>query len=143
MKILIGVLFILHGLIVAAQSSGSFKPPSGGIQNPAWVKRWPTNLGQSWLLTGIGIERMPFTTLVLLLNLAGGVMLVVAGLGALGIVIPGAWVFPLSIGGAALSLIMLIIYLHPMYALGIAANIAILVAFLWTNLPSSVLGLTS
>ncbi len=141
MKILIGILLIVHGLIVAAQSSGSFKPPSGGIQNPAWVSWWPTNLGQSWLLSGLGLERMPLTTLILLLNLAGGVALVAAGLGVLGVLVPSAWVGPLAIGGAAISLIMLTIYLHPIYALGIGANIGILVTLLWTNWSSRLLGL--
>jgi hypothetical protein len=52
MKILIAVLLIVHGLIVAGQSSGSFNPV-GGVKNPAWLSWWPANLGQSWLLIAI------------------------------------------------------------------------------------------
>jgi hypothetical protein len=141
MKIMIGVLLILHGMIVAAQSGGSFRPPSEGIPNPGWVTWWPTNLGQSWLLSGLGLQRMPFTTLVLLLNLAGGIALLGAGLGVLGVLVPTGWVVPLTVSGAAFSLIMLAIYLHPLYVLGISANVGILVALFWTNWPSRVLGL--
>jgi hypothetical protein len=141
MKLLIGVLLIIHGLIVTAQSSGSFKPPTGGLQNPAWVGWWPTNLGQSWLLTGLGLERMPFTTVILLLNLVGGIALVAAGLGVLGIIVPTSWWAPLAIAGAALSLFQLVIYLHPLYALGFGANIAILLTLLWTKwLPPELIG---
>jgi hypothetical protein len=136
MKILIAALLILHGLIVAAQSSGGFKPPTGGLPNPAWVAWWPTNLGQSWLLSTFGLERMPFTTLVSLINLAGGLALIGAGLGVLGLLIPASWWGSLAVGGAALSLFMLAVYLHPFYVVGIGANIALLVALLWLRWPS-------
>jgi hypothetical protein len=135
MKLVISVLLIIHGLIVAGQSSGSFKPPTGGLLNPAWVGWWPTNLGQSWLLASLGLERMLFTTLILLLNLAGGIALVVAGLGVLGILVPSSWGATLAITGAAISLSMLVIYLHPLYAIGIGVNLAILIALLWAHWP--------
>jgi hypothetical protein len=133
MKLLIGALLIIHGLIVCGQSSGSFKPPTGGLQNPSWVGWWPTNLGQSWLLSGLGLERMPFTTVLLLLNLAGGIALVAAGLGVLGILVPTSWWATLAIAGAGISLFQLVIYLHPLTAIGIGLNIAILIALLWAH----------
>jgi hypothetical protein len=135
MKLAIGILLIIHGLIVAGQSSGSFKPPTGGLANPAWVGWWPANLGQSWLLASLGLERMPFTTLILLLNLVGGIALVAAGLGVLGMFVPSSWWVPLAIAGATLSLSMLVIYLHPLYAIGIGANLAILIGLLWARWP--------
>lgn len=135
MNFVIGVLLVIHGVIVASQSSGSFAPPRGGVPNPSWVSWWPTNLGQSWLLSSVGLERMPFTTLVLLLNLAGGIALVAAGLSILGIIIPTGWWQTLAVTGAAISLFMLGIYLHPLYAVGIGTDIAILVALLWAQSP--------
>jgi hypothetical protein len=36
MRILISILLILHGLITATQSSGSFNP-TGGVANPKWI----------------------------------------------------------------------------------------------------------
>ena len=53
-------LEIIHGLITAAQSGGSFgSTAASGTQNPSWVSWWPTNLGQSWLLAWLGLEKAP------------------------------------------------------------------------------------
>jgi hypothetical protein len=71
MKIVIAVLLIIHGLIVAGQSSGSFNP-IGGVQNPSWLSWWAANLGQSWLLTALGIEQSPVVR-------AGGMLWLIAG----------------------------------------------------------------
>ena len=71
MKILIAILLIVHGLIVSSQSSGSFTPV-GGVRNPGWLNWWPANLGQSWLLSGLGVEQSPVAR-------AGGFLWLVAG----------------------------------------------------------------
>jgi len=136
MKLLIASLLILHGLITAAQSSGSFgSTASGGIQNPSWISWWPTNLGRSWLLSWIGLEKAPFTWISGLLWLAGGIALAAAGLGILGIIVPTDWWRTLAIAGAAISLFMLVVYLHPLMILGTGLSIAILVALLWVHWP--------
>ena len=90
MKILIAVLLIVHGLIVTAQSSGSFKPVTGpiGVENPSWVSWWPTQLGQSWLLSYLGLEKSPIVVIGGVLWLISGIALVAAGLGVIGFFIP-------------------------------------------------------
>lgn len=80
MKTVIALLFILHGLIVAAQAGGSFKPGVGVI-NPTWLNWWPTNLGQSWLLSKPGLAGMPAVTLCGVLYQLAGISLIAAGLG--------------------------------------------------------------
>ena len=50
---------------------------------------------------------MPFNTVILLLNLAGGMALLAAGLGVLGILIPTSWWATLAVAGAAISLFQL------------------------------------
>ena len=56
-RYVIGVLLIVHGLIVGAQSFGDFGGrPGVGVDNPSWLSWWPTALGQSWLLTSLRIE---------------------------------------------------------------------------------------
>jgi hypothetical protein len=137
MRLLIGVLLIVHGLIVAAQSTGSFKPAAGpvGLENPASVSWWPTRLGQSWLLSGIGLERSPLVGVGGVLWLMGGIALVAAGLGALGLLIPSVWWRDLAVAGAVISLIMLAIYLHPLYTIGIGADVVVLVVLLWAHWP--------
>lgn len=135
MKTLIAALLILHGLIVAAQSSGSFKP-GAGIANPSWLNGWPTNLGQSWLLSRAGELSSPVATLGGVLYLLGGFLLIGAGLGLLGWFFPQAWWPTLALMGGGTSLVMLIVYLHPFYSVGLSASAAVLISVLWVHWPS-------
>ncbi len=136
MKLIIAAVLILHGLITAFQSGGNFgSTPPSGLQNPSWMSWWPTNLGRSWLLSWLGLERTPFTWISGLLWLAGGIALVAAGLGALGFIIPTDWWRTLAIAGGAISLFMLVVYLHPLMILGTGLSITILVALLWVHWP--------
>ena len=134
MKILIGILLIVHGLIVSSQSSISFNPV-GGTQNPLWLNLWPSNLGQSWLLSSLGIERSLLARAGGFLWLAAGIALVAAGLGVLGIIVPQAWWRSFALAGGVISLVMLAIYLHPLYGIGIGASLVVLVALFWQSWP--------
>lgn len=137
MKLLIGVLLIIHGLIVAGQSAGSFGAtlPSE-MQNPSFVSWWPINMGRSWLLSWLGLERtLAVYRIGGLLWLAGGIALVAAGLGVFGFMIPTDWWRDLAIGGAALSLFMLLVYFHPITIIGTASSLAVLIALLWAKWP--------
>jgi hypothetical protein len=137
MKFLISVLLIIHGLIVAGQSAGSFKPAAGpiGLENPSWVSWWPTRLGQSWLLSGLGLERSSIIAIFGLLWLISGIALFAAGLGVLGFVVPADWWRNLAVAGGAISLLMLVIYFHPLTIIGTASSLAVLVALLWAKWP--------
>ena len=137
MKLLIGVLLIIHGLIVAGQSSGSFgSAPPKEVQNPSFVNWWPMNLGRSWLFIWLGLHKtLAIYRIGGLFWLAGGIALVAAGLGVLGFIVPTAWWRDLAIGGAAISLFMLVIYLHPLTIIGTAASLAVLVALLGARWP--------
>jgi len=130
MKIFIVVLLVVHGLIVAAQSSGSFNP-AGGIKNPAWLSWWPANLGQSWLLNALGAEYSLVARAGGVLWLAAGLALAAAGLSILGFIVPSTWARGLALAGAVISLLMLAVYLHPFYGLGIGASAVLLAALLW------------
>jgi hypothetical protein len=129
-KVMVALLLIIHGLIVAGQSAGSFNP-SGGIPNPPRLSWWPSNLGQSWLFSALGIERTLLAKAGGLLWLAAAAALVAAGLGVLGLVVPHAWWRGLALAGAAISLVMLGVYLHPFYALGIGSSAVLLAALIW------------
>jgi hypothetical protein len=137
MKFLIGILLIIHGLIVAGQSAGSFGSTiPNELKNPSFVSWWPINMGRSWLFSSLGLEK----TLIVyriggLLWLAGGIALVAAGLGVLGFVVPVDWWRDLAIAGAAMSLLMLVIYFHPITIIGTASSLAVLVALLWAKWP--------
>ena len=137
MKLLISVLLIIHGLIVAGQSAGSFGSaiPSE-VQNPSFVSWWPINMGRSWLFSWLGLDRtLAVYRIGGLLWLVGGIALVAAGLGVLGFIVPPDWWRDLAIGGAAISLFMLAVYFHPITIIGTASSLAVLVALLWLRWP--------
>jgi len=137
MKLLIGVLLIIHGLVVAGQASGSFGSAlPKEVQNPSFVNWWPINMGRSWLFTWLGLEKtLAIYRIGGLFWLAGGIALVAAGLGVLGFVVPTGWWRDLAIGGAAISLLMLAVYFHPMMIIGTASSMAVLLALLWARWP--------
>jgi hypothetical protein len=137
MKILISVLLIIHGLIVASQSSGSFGSTiPNELQNPSFVSWWPINMGRSWLFSLFGLERtLAVYRIGGLLWMVGGILLVAAGLGIFGFIIPADWWRSLAIGGAAISLFMLAIYFHPIMIIGTASSLAVLIALLWVRWP--------
>lgn len=138
MKILISVLLIVHGFIVACQSTGSFGPtiPSE-LQNPSFASWWPINMGRSWLFSWFGLEKtLAVYRIGGLLWLVGGIALIAAGLGLLGFIIPTDWWRSLAIFGGAISILMLVIYFHPLMIIGTASSLAVLVALVWLDWPS-------
>jgi hypothetical protein len=68
--------------------------------------------------------------------LIAGVTLLVAGLGVFGVLVPQGWWRTLAIGGASMSLLMLLFYLHPFYGIDTGLSAAILVALLWAHWPA-------
>jgi hypothetical protein len=135
MKILISVLLILHGLIVAAQSAGSFGTQiPNEIQNPSFISWFPINMGRSWLFSLFGMQNsLPAYRMGGILWLCGGLLLVAAGLGMFGILVPVVWWRALALAGAAISLFMLLLYFHPLMIIGTASSVAVLIALGWLH----------
>ena len=133
MKLLISVLLILHGLIVAGQSAGSFGAMiPNEVQNPAFVSWFPINMGRSWLFSLFGLQNsLPAYRISGMLWLVGGLILVAAGLGMFGILVPVVWWRGLAVAGAAISLFMLLLYFHPLMIIGTASSVAVMVTFGW------------
>lgn len=138
MRVIVGVLLVVHGLITMALSAGSFNPQSAGVPNPAWLSWWPAPMGKSWIFSLIGQSRAAaIEPYVGVLWLIAGAAIVAAGLGVLGFIVPVAYWRVLAGFGAALSLLVVVLYAHPFYAVGTAANVAILVVLLWAKWPTS------
>lgn len=133
MKLILSVLLVLHGLIVAGQSAGGFGAMiPKEIQNPSFISWFPINMGRSWLFSLFGLQNsLPAYRISGILWLFGGLMLVAAGLGMFGILVPVVWWRGLAIAGAAISLFMLLVYFHPLMIIGTASSVAILVALGW------------
>jgi hypothetical protein len=129
MRILFGILLLLHGFIVCAQSSASFKP-IGGTPNPSWMAWFPANLGQSWLFSKLGIEQAAGVKALGILWLIAGIALILGALAMFHFIIPLAWWRILAIIGAGLSLLILALYFHPFYLIGFSASLILLIALL-------------
>jgi len=114
---------------------GCFKP-GAPVPNPVWLRSWPTGMGQSWLLDRLGWSHSPVTILCGILFLASGAALIGAGLGVLEVALPAALVPVLALIGAGLCFLMLLLYLHPFYLIGITADVAIMGFALLVHWPS-------
>jgi hypothetical protein len=138
MKILIIILLILHGLIVAGQSAGSFGAAiPNEIPNPSLVSWYPVNMGRSWLFTSLGWERSLLAYRVGgLLWQAGGILLLAAGLSILGILVPVDLWRELAVAGSVVSLLMLLVYFHPLMIVGTASSLTVLIALVWFHWPA-------
>ena len=124
---------------MAAQSGSSFGSGNSQIVNPLWLSWWPTTLGHSWFLTALKLEGTMVDKVFGLLWLASGICIIAAALGILGFIIPKELWQTLAILGTSGSLVMLVLYLHPFFIVGILLDIAILVALLWTKWPPETL----
>jgi hypothetical protein len=94
-------------------------------------------MGRSWLFSWLGLEKtLAVYRISGLLWLVGGIVLVAAGLGLFGWIIPTAWWRELALAGGAISLFMLVIYLHPLMIIGTASSLAVIASLLWTKWPA-------
>ena len=83
------------------------------------------------MLAPLGIERTLVARLGGSIWLVAGITLLAAGLGAFGLVVPHTWWRSLALIGAVISLVMLTVYFHPLFGIGIGASIVLLIALLW------------
>jgi hypothetical protein len=139
LKYLLAVILIGHGFIVIAQSRGNFGNGNSQIANPSWLSWFPFPLGRSWFLAAFKLEGTLVDRVFGLIWLASGLCIVASALGILGFIVPRELWRTLAIYGAAGSLIMLLLYLHPFFLIGILLDIAILATLLWTKWPPETL----
>ena len=132
MRIIVSILLLVHGLITSVQAGTGFSP-SEGVANPSWLSWWPVNLGQSWFLKHFGLTQPVLGTLAGILWIIAGISLIAASLGLFGFIIPTSlWRFLAGLG-AGIPLVLFVFYAHPMYAVGIGANLAVLLFLLWAK----------
>ncbi len=115
LNILLGLFFIVHGLIHLSFISPAPPASPGG---PAW----PFSLTHSWL--GLGENLLVSIGTVLVLVAAIG--FVIVGLGTLGWLVPTLWIKPVAIVAAVASLLLMIIFWNTWYIVGLGLSVAIL-----------------
>jgi len=130
-KLLVSLVLMAHGLIVGAQSFGNFKSGSSLPDNPLWLSWWPVKLGQSWFLSALGLEGSIVDRAFGLLWLVSGLALTAAGLGLPGWFVPLDASRNLALWGGSISLLMLLLYLHPFFLVGMLVDLFILAALLF------------
>jgi hypothetical protein len=133
---LLGGFLVLHGLITTMIGVGAVTNPNGPAMSlPAWFNWWPGPFGRSWLFDTLNLGTGA-SVVGGLVWLVAGVALVAAGLGWLGV--PGVrdlWQ-PLAFVGAAVGLVALGVYFHPLYLVAIVIDLAVVV-LLWGKLTAA------
>ena len=131
--VIIGAFLIAHGLITTAIGFGAVTNPNGQAMSlPTWFSWWPGPFGTSWLFEALHLGA---TAAVVggVVWLASGVLLIAGALGWVGLGVLEPMRVQLLIGGAAIGLLALALYFHPIYLLSVLINVAI-VAVLWGRL---------
>lgn len=127
---LVAVILVGHGLITSMIGFGAATSPNAtALALPSWFAWWPGPFGRSWafdaLNLGTGAQIVGgFVWLI------AGLLIVAGGLGWFGLAQFEGSRTTLLIAGAALSLVALILYFHPIYLVAVGINIAI-VLLLW------------
>jgi hypothetical protein len=126
-QVLVAGLVVAHGLITTMIGFGGVtKPDAPAMTLPAWFGWWPGPFGRSWLIDamhlGSGASMIGNG-----LWLVAGLALVAAGLGWLGVpALSGVWQ-PLAFGGAAVGLVALALFFHPLYLVAVLINVVMVV----------------
>jgi hypothetical protein len=125
--VLVAGFVVAHGLITTMIGFGGVtKPDAPAMALPAWFGWWPGPFGRSWLIDALHLgsgAAMAGNALWLIAGLA----LLAAGLGWLGVsALSSVWQ-PLAICGAAVGLVALALFFHPIYLVAVLINVAIVV----------------
>ncbi|MBZ0287930.1 MAG: hypothetical protein K8I30_09975 [Anaerolineae bacterium] len=121
-NVLLGFFLAVHGLIHLGYVTPAPADP-----------KYPFRLNQSWLIASLHLPEQTVRLLGMTLSIITVLGFALAGLAALGIIVPQAWWQPLTILSAAASLLLLVFFWHTWLVLGVIIDVALLVALLWLN----------
>jgi hypothetical protein len=121
-RLVLAAFLLAHGAIHLGFVAPRPPATAGG---PAW----PFDLGRSWILGQLGLDREPARVLGMALIAAtmGGFAL--AALAAIGVAPAGVWQAAVAIGAVG-SIAVLALFFHPWLVLGVAIDVALLWAVL-------------
>jgi hypothetical protein len=118
-KFALGFFLAVHGLIHL------------GYLTPNTDPKYPFNLGNSWIITHIGLNEPSVRFIGHVLIAVTVIGFACAGLAATGIIIPQNWWLPITIVASITSLLVLLLFWHTWLILGVAIDVVLLVALLW------------
>jgi hypothetical protein len=126
-QVLVAGFVVAHGLITTMIGFGGVtRPDAPAMTVPAWFGWWPGPFGRSWLIDALDLGSGA-SMVGSALWLVAGLALLGAGLGWLGVpALSGAWQ-PLAVGGAAVGLVALALFFHPLYLVAVVIDVAIVV----------------
>lgn len=134
-QVILAGFLVAHGLITTMIGVGAVMNPNGPAMTlPSLFSWWPGPFGRSWLIDALGLGT-PASILGGLIWVVAGVALVGAGFGWLGA--PGLrdmWQ-PLAFGGAAVGLVAVALYFHPLYLVALVIDLAV-AALVWGRLTT-------
>jgi hypothetical protein len=124
-QLLVGGFVVAHGLITTMIGFGGVtKPGAPAMALPTWFSWWPGPFGRSWLIDalhlGSGVSMAASA-----LWIVAGLALLGAGLGWLGVPALAGVSQPLAMVGAAVGLVALVLFFHPLYLVAVLINAAI------------------
>lgn len=127
---LVAAILVGHGLITSMIGFGAVTSPNApAMALPSWFAWWPGPFGRSWAFDAMGLGAGA-QILGGVVWLVAGLLIVAGGLGWFGLSLFEGSRVTLLVSGAALSLVALALYFHPIYLLAVAISIAI-VYLLW------------
>lgn len=126
MRVLIGILLVIHGLIhIAIYSSSAPDARAEGA----------FKLGHSWVLSPVGFGETALKIVGTPLWVIAGVGFVLAGLAVFGL-LPVAWWQALAVTAAVASLALFTFFWHPWIVAAFGADVAVLIGLLVLSVPS-------
>lgn len=131
---LIAAFVFGHGF---AHAMFAFPRPAGSGAD------YPYDLGQSWFVTGAGVDVGIVRVIGIALVIAVVLGFALSALSALGIVVPTAWWPALVVGSSAASAILLVVGFNPVLVLGFgidAVLVWVVVSSAWVPATTSALG---
>jgi hypothetical protein len=127
---LVAAVLVGHGLITSMIGFGAVTNPNApAMALPSWFAWWPGPFGRSWafdaLSLGAGAQLVGgFVWLI------AGLLIIAGGLGWFGLSLFEGSRVTLLVFGAALSLVAMALYFHPIYVVAVGISLAI-VFLLW------------
>jgi hypothetical protein len=121
-RIVLGIFLAGHGLIHLGYITPAPSDPN-----------YPFNMSKSWLITSVGIPEATVRLAGMTLSMVTVVGFALAGLAAVGFIVPQEWGPLLTVIAGVTSLLLLVLFWHIWLAIGILIDLALLAGLLWLD----------